>query len=135
MSSHLKDSQKVKIVEEIIILRTKKGMSTGGLVRKIEAKYGISTSLTYELIREARKKVGKFHYETKDSVLEDAIERLETLYEESVEAQDRKTALNIQQEINKLLQLHIQAVEITHKIEQPLFKDDVADEIDFDLDD
>ncbi len=121
----MKDKQLEKILEDIIKKRTKEGYSTASLLNYIKKRYKVKDTRAYQLISLAKSRVGEFYYNTSESVLEDALERLESMYQTALEDDDNKLALQIQQELNKLLQLHIQKIELsgTIAIEQPLFSD------------
>lgn len=107
-----------KIIEDLIRLRTVEGYSTGALVRYLKDTYDYKKSRAFELIREARANVGEFYYKTDESVLEDALERMETMYQRAIERGDDKLALSVIQEMNKVKQLYINKIDLTSKGEK-----------------
>lgn len=115
-----------EILEEIIYRRYSLGHSQLTIRKYLIDTYSICVSRTYELIKQAKEEIGTLHNELNKNVLEDAIEILESMREKAIQQGDDKHALKVQQELNKLHQLHITKLEIDGKIniEQKLFTDD-----------
>jgi len=118
-----KGYEKQPILNEIIDLRYNKSYSTQSLLKHLLEKYGYKQARSYELIREAKAQIATAYDETTLDVLKEAISSLESLQEEARKEKDYKLVFNIQQELNKIQQLHIQKLEIdaNMNIEVPLF--------------
>lgn len=122
----------VKVIEELIELRYKAGYAHTSLVKYLKETYDINTTRAYELINIMKTQIGDMYNKINDNVLEDAIETLEKMKQDAVGSGDKKLALEIQKELNKIKQLHIQkmTVDMNVKIEQPLFPPDEIKEED-----
>lgn len=110
-----------EIIDEVIKLRVQKGYSNGSLIEHIKNKYKVKKTKAYELLKIARQRVGEYHYKVNENVMEDSLEFLERMRQTSIERGDMKLALEVQKELNKLNQLHIQKIELDSKVEMPLF--------------
>lgn len=100
-----------KVIEEIIELRYKKGYSSTSLVNILKQKYDINQSRAYELIREAREKMGEIYNEVNNEVLKESIVLLENMREQALGVGDKKLALDIQKELNKVNQLYVEKIQ------------------------
>lgn len=102
-----------KIVLELVELRVAKGYSNPSLLKYLREEYGLHTTRSYELINLARAMIGEMYANTNSKVLEDAITSMEKMKEDALQKGDRKLALEVQKEINKVNQLYIQKLDIT----------------------
>ena len=122
----------VKVIEELIELRYKSSYSHTSLVKYLKETYDINQARAYELIREMKTQIGDMYGKTNENILEDAIESLEKMKQDATGTGDKRLALEVQKEINKIKQLHIQkmSIDMNVKIEQPLFpnEDEEKDE-------
>lgn len=100
------------VLDEIIELRYNQMYSTNNLVKYLMEKYDLKQSRSYELVREARKKVGDVYDKTNVSVAEDSINKMESLQMMAYKDGNYKLALEIQKELNKVLELSKSDVQI-----------------------
>lgn len=110
-----------EILNDIIKLLYTNLKSTFNVVKHIQNKYDICQATAYNYVKDAKEEVGRYYKEANVNVLENAISKLESLQDNALEENDNKLYLEIQKEINKVLQLHIQKIEHDIKTEQPLF--------------
>jgi hypothetical protein len=80
-----------------------KGKSTRFLIEFLIDEVGTGQTTAYEILRDAQKVVTEMQERHIEDAYSDAIARLEELYETS---SDKKTKLQIQQELNKLQGLY-----------------------------
>jgi ribosomal protein S7 len=102
----MKNLKTTEIIEDIVVQRYTNMMSTLNLVAYIKKEYGFKQSRAYELVREARMEVAEYHRKTNENVLEDAINKMETMFQDAIEANNNKLAIDIQKELNKVQQLY-----------------------------
>ena len=107
-------AEPVKVIEEIITLRTKMGYSSPSLVSYLKETYDINTTRAYELIKEARIKLGEIYNEVNGDVLMESIIYMENQRQKALGEGNGKLALEIQKELNKINQLYIERTEIKH---------------------
>lgn len=101
------------VIEEIVDLRINKGYSSTSLVKHLKEKYDINQTRAYELIKEAREKMGEIYAKVNESALEESIILLEQMRQKEIGLGNNKLALEIQKELNKINQLYIQKLDIT----------------------
>lgn len=104
-----------KVIEEIIQLRCKHGYSSTSLINYLKDEYDIQHSRAYQLIKEARIKMGEVYEQINTDALKDSILFLENLRESALKTGDKKLALEIMKELNKVNQLYVQRLEIDAK--------------------
>jgi len=102
-------------IKELIDLRYKKGYSTQMMVNYLKSNYNLKNSRAYELIREMKAEIGSAYNNTKENLLEDTVEFLESMKAEAIKLKNYKLVLEWQKEIDKVQQLHIQKLEIEAK--------------------
>jgi len=90
------------LVNKIAMMRIK-GKSTRFLLEFLQEKVGMPQSTAYTVLRDAQENINQMQEKKIEDAYADALARLEDLYEES---NDKKTKLNIQQELNKLQGLY-----------------------------
>ena len=95
------------ILNEIIELRYQQMYSTQSLLKHLKDKYGFKQTRAYELIKRAKTNLAEAYDETTTDILKDAIQKLEGLQEEARRNKQYKLVFQIQQELNKIQQLHI----------------------------
>ena len=101
------------IIEEIINLRIKKGYSSPSLVNYLKDTYDLNQSRAYELIKEAKTKLGEIYSKVNENALEESIILMEEMRQRELGLGNTKLALEIQKELNKINQLYIQKLDIT----------------------
>lgn len=90
------------LVNKVAMMRIK-GKSTRFLLEFLEDKVGIPRSTAYTILKDAQQVVTEMQEKSIEDAYSDAIARLEELYDDS---KDKRTKLNIQQELNKLQGLY-----------------------------
>lgn len=105
-------AEPAKVIEEIITLRTKMGYSSPSLVSYLKDTYDINTTRAYELIKEARTKLGEIYNEVNGDVLLESIIYMENQRQKALGEGNGKLALEIQKELNKINQLYIEKTEV-----------------------
>lgn len=95
--------KKEDIIDAIIKMRIEKGASTKTIIEgflKGELKY--KQSYSYELYREARKKIVKLYDTQNKELANEALGQLEEMYETAYRQKNYKLALEIRKEMSKL---------------------------------
>jgi len=100
-------------IQMIIDLRYKQGYSSPELVKFLIDTYKINISRSYELITEAKEKLGEMYSLINNKSLEEAIMILENMRQDAIKNKNGKLALEVQKELNKVNQLHIKKLDIT----------------------
>lgn len=108
--------KKEDIVQELITLRVKHSMSVHNMMEYVKSTYGFEQSYSYELVRDARKKIAETYKEWNVNALEEAISDLEEQKENALKEDDKKLALDITKEINKIKGLYVEKIETTQRI-------------------
>jgi hypothetical protein len=99
--------KKEDIINEIVNMRTTKGLSTKSIVEEfLMGKLGYRTSYSYELMREARDKIVEIYKSQNEHAVNEAVGQLEEMYEILVRQKNYKEALKVRQELNKLMGLY-----------------------------
>jgi pyruvate/2-oxoglutarate dehydrogenase complex dihydrolipoamide acyltransferase (E2) component len=91
------------IIDAIVKMRIDKGASTKTILNDFlmgELNYKISYS--YSLMAEAREQIIELYQTTNKSLANEALGQLESLYEDAIKDKNKKLALEIRKEINKL---------------------------------
>ena len=104
-----------KAIEKIIELRTKEGYSMNSLVNYVKDEWGLEQSRAYELIREAKITMGEIYNELNGDAIKDSILFLENMRQTALKDGDKRLALDIAKELNKVNQLYVQKLEIEGK--------------------
>lgn len=102
------------IVQSIVKMRLEDGASSKTILKDfLQDQLGYKQSMAYTLYKEAREAIEDLYKESCFAKIEEAYGRLEALYEDSISKGERKLALDIQKEINKLSGFHSEKVDIT----------------------
>jgi hypothetical protein len=109
------------VLKELADLRYKKGYSRKSLLAYLEQEYQIGWSRGYELISMMMKETAEAYHKTNQDALADSISFLDDLKQAALTSGDRKLALEITKEINKVSQLYVEKIQAEIKMEQPLF--------------
>lgn len=95
------------IIDSIVKMRIEKGSSTKTIIQDYlmgQLKFGQTYS--YDLLKAAREKIIKI-YETQNvSLANEALGHLESMYEDAIREKNKKLALEIRKEMNKLTGLY-----------------------------
>ena len=101
------------VIDEIIDLRINKGYSSTSLVKHLKDTYDLNQSRAYDLIKEAKTKLGEIYAKVNENALEESIIIMEEMRRKELGQGNTKLALEIQKELNKINQLYIQKLDIT----------------------
>lgn len=95
------------IVDAVVKMRIEKGASTKTIINDfLMGQLGYKTSYAYDLYKQARVKIVEL-YDTKNTELaNEALGTLESLYEDAIKSGEKKLALEVRKEINKLTGLY-----------------------------
>lgn len=111
----MKVEDKDLVIRELSDLRFKEGYSRKSLIEYLQDKYNLKITRCYELIQEMYQKTADAYNKTNVDALSNSVSFLEQLQQSALEEGDKKLALDIQKEIDKVQQLHIQKLEIEAK--------------------
>lgn len=95
------------IIDAIVKMRIDKGASTKSIVEDfLQKELGYKISYAYTLLKEAREKISQIYKSTNENAINEAVGQLEMLYESALREKNKKLALDIRKEINKLVGLY-----------------------------
>jgi hypothetical protein len=109
------------VLKELADLRYKRGFSRKSMKEYLKEQYDIGWSRAYELIQMMMKETAEAYHKTNQDALADSISFLDDLKQAALASGDRKLALEISKEINKVSQLYVERIQAEIKMEQPLF--------------
>lgn len=115
------------IVNELVKMKIEKGCSTKTLLEHCYTTYDFKETHSYNLIKAARKKIQEIWDKNAEAHLEEAKGQLEEMLEHALKFGDRRMALQIRQELNKLMGLYTEKIDMTITMEQPLFSPIIKD--------
>lgn len=113
------------IFEDVIKMIYKEAKSTQTVVKYLKSKYNLENSRAYEIVQRAKIHFAEYINKTKADNLNECIQILESARQKAMEQNNLKEVRECTKEIAKLEQLYIDKMEVSHKIEQPLFPDDL----------
>jgi hypothetical protein len=94
------------LVNGIVKMRVENGASNKTILDFLQNDLGYGQSYSYEIIREARKRIQEIWDRNAEAHLEESKGQLEELYENAIRKKDMKLALQVRQELNKLMGLY-----------------------------
>jgi len=94
------------LVNGVVKMKVEKGASNKTILDFLMNDLGYGQSYAYEVMREARKKIQEIWDKNAEAHLEEAKAHLEELYENAIRKKDMKLALQVRQELNKLMGLY-----------------------------
>jgi len=109
------------VLKELADLRYKRGFSRKSMKEYLKEQYDIGWSRAYELIQMMMKETAEAYHKTNQDALADSISFLDDLKQAALGSGDKKLALEISKEINKVSQLYVERIQAEIKMEQPLF--------------
>lgn len=99
--------KRADIIDAIIKMRIEKGSSTKTIVNEfLMGQLGYKTSYAYDLYKQARTKIVELYDVQNKELANEALGTLESLYEDAITNKEKKLALEIRKEINKLTGLY-----------------------------
>jgi hypothetical protein len=94
------------LINGIVKMRVENGASNKTILDFLQNDLGYGQSYSYEIIREARKRIQEIWDRNAEAHLEESKGQLEELYENAIRKKDMKLALQVRQELNKLMGLY-----------------------------
>jgi hypothetical protein len=94
------------LVNGVVKMKVENGASNKTILDFLMNNLGYGQSYAYEVMREARKKIQEIWDKNAEAHLEEAKAHLEELYENAIRRKDMKLALQVRQELNKLMGLY-----------------------------
>lgn len=111
MAKNLKTEE---IIDALVRMRIDKNASNKTILDFLKNQLGYKQSYSYELLKEARKKIQEVYTRDIEEHFEEAKGQLEMMLEKATSRGEHKLALQIRQELNKLLGLYsAEKVDIT----------------------
>lgn len=95
-----------ELVNGLVKMRVENGASNKTILDFLQNDMGYGQTYAYELLKEARKRIQKIWDSNAEAHLEESKGQLEELYESALRKKDMKLALQIRQELNKLMGLY-----------------------------
>jgi hypothetical protein len=96
--------KRADIIDAIIKMRIEKGVSTKTILNDfLMGELKFKQSYSYVLLQEARENIKKIYQTTNEALANEALGHLESLYEDAIKDKNKKLALEIRKEINKLV--------------------------------
>jgi len=94
------------LINGIVKMKVENGASNKTILDFLMNDLGYGQSYAYEMIKEARKKIQEIWDKNAEAHLEEAKGQLEEMYEIAIKKKEYKLALQIRQELNKLMGLY-----------------------------
>lgn len=94
------------LVNAIVKMKVENGASNKTILDFLMNNLEYKQSYAYEIMREARKKIQEIWDKNAEAHLEESKAQLEELYETAIRKKDMKLALQVRQELNKLMGLY-----------------------------
>lgn len=111
-----KEFKREDIIDAIVKMRIEKMASTATIIQWIKDEFGYKTTYTYELYKEARKKIVELQTLNNLAHLQESISQLEELLEDAKRKKDNRLALDIRKELSKLQGHYTQKVEVSGNV-------------------
>lgn len=94
------------LINNIVKMRVENGASNKTILDFLQTDLGYGQSYAYEILKDVRKRIQLIWDKNAEAHLEESKGQLEELYEGAIRRKDMKLALNIRQELNKLMGLY-----------------------------
>lgn len=94
------------IINNIIKMKIEKGASNKTILEFLQNELGYKMTMSYDLMREARKRIQVIWDKNYEAHLEEAKGQLEEMLEKAFKDKNLKLALSVRQELNKLMGLY-----------------------------
>lgn len=95
-----------ELINGLVKMKVEKGATNKTMLDFLMNDMGYGQSYSYEVMREARKKIQEIWDKNAEGHLEESKAQLEEMYERAYSKKDYKLALQIRQELNKLMGLY-----------------------------
>lgn len=106
-----------RVINELADLKYKKGYSRKSMIEYLQKTYNLKVSRCYALIEQMFKRTAEAYKSINDEALLSSIAFMEQLQQTALLNYNAKLAFQIQQEINKLLELTKNEIEIKGSID------------------
>ncbi len=108
-------NKRADIIDAVVKMRVDKGSSTKTIIQDfLMGELGYKTSYAYDLYKQARVKIQELYDAKNEQIVNEQLSRLESLYEDAVRNDEKKLALEILKETNKLTGVYAaEKIEIT----------------------
>lgn len=94
------------LINSIVKMKVQDGASNKTILDFLQNDLEYKTTYSYELIREARKRIQEIWDKNAKYNMEESKAQLEELYESAIKEKNKKLALEIRKELNKLMGLY-----------------------------
>lgn len=115
MAKFRKIDDKDLVINELADLRYSKGFTNRSMLNYLKEEYGLKESRSYDLIREMYEMMAEIHEKVYSDPLKDSLDSLYKMKQDAIKEEDRRLALEIQKEINKLHALYKERIELETK--------------------
>ena len=107
--------KRADIIDAIVKMRVDKGSSTKTIIQDfLMGELNYKVSYAYDLYKQARVKIEELYDAKNEQIVNEQLSRLESLYEDAVKNNEKKLALDILKETNKLTGVYAaEKIEIT----------------------
>jgi hypothetical protein len=105
-----------ELINAIVKMRVENGATNKTILDFLQNDLGYKTTYSYELLKQARSRIQEIWDKNAEAHLEESKGQLEELYETAIRQNNYKLALQVRQEINKLMGLYAaEKVDLTIK--------------------
>ena len=104
--------KKIDVISKIVEMSTS-GSSQPDILDWLSKEGQVQMSYSYELLRQAKPIILDALKDIAKDRLEETIVKMERMYQDALIIKDKKLALDIQKEINKISGLHNQKIDVT----------------------
>lgn len=104
--------KKIDLINKIVQMSTS-GWSQPDILDWLNSEGEVQISYSYELLRQAKPIILDTLKDIAKDRLEETIVKMERMYQDALIIKDKKLALDIQKEINKISGLHNQKIDVT----------------------
>lgn len=94
------------LINSIVKMKVEKGASNKTILDFLQNDLEYGTTYSYEILKEARKRIQQIWDRNAEAHLEESKAQLEDLYEDAIRTNNKKLALEIRKELNRLMGLY-----------------------------
>ena len=106
--------KKEDIIDAIVKMRIEKMASTKTIIKNfLMGELGYKQAYSYDLLREARKKIIEYYNVSNEAALEEAIGQMEEMAEDAKRLKNYKLAFEIRKELSKIQGHYVEKVDLT----------------------
>jgi cysteinyl-tRNA synthetase len=108
------------LIDQIVKMRIDKMCSTKTILEFLQKEIGYKQTYSYELLKDARKKIVEIYSQQNNSSLEEAIGQMENMAEDAKKQKNYKLAFDIRKELSKIQGHYTDRVELSGSIEHTI---------------